>query len=633
MTLRANTICPTVLLALLAGLCLALASCGGAGGGDDDDDGGGGGGGGDGRPGVPRPVALLHARGLTGAASDGEDAVARTAQGIARFVREGARYTQTSALWLPTSGGRGVSLGSGAAFVPAGADGLRVFLTTDPASTTSLSRYHPGGSNIVACVVAGSVAYLADRGYGLRAIDVRDPRYLAVVAARALAGASTVAVSESPSRAWLGTVSGTVAGYDRGSSGCPELGRSELGAAIDALAAEGTVLYALVRGRGLVLCNSAVPSRLQALGEVPLESAADMRLAGGTMLVLRIPESGEPLLTSIDVTDPLRPAVVSEEVVADAVALGDLAGGALVVGEDGFSERDPSAPSASPIAPGFTSHGAVRRVSSLSGTCLAGADRALLLADARDPRAATVAAALEVDQPPLAVSVGEGVACALLPGAPPRVLALDVTSLSAAAVVAEVALEGALDLSVAERIAWVALGTGGVARLDLADPAAPVATTLEPPQGALAVLGRGSLLYVVDTAGALRCYEWIDGGLEGTCDPRGLPGPGQRLWCDGARLVVSCAGSGLEVFTLGDARAPSPLGSASPSGGVLASLFRSGAAYIANGGRASPLMWFGGTDGPVTYTSLDLRAGVLDLAYDRGAIHYATADGLVLAEP
>lgn len=633
---------PSTTRGLLCALCFAailvLAVGCSSGGSDptDPDDGGGGGGGGGGatRPGLPTVVSMVHPSGLLDVDAEGEVIAGVTAQGVVRFVSETDGFSSTAAAYLPMGVEPRIEVEDGLAYIAAGTEGLCVFRVSETSRVRYLNAFRPARVDARAVWAAGRTVMLADHGFGLRVLSTANPSTLAVLGAQPLAAVVSVTGSDTPGRAYAGTDDGTIVAYDASRLGYPEMGRVTLddAPAIDGLAAYGTVLLALVRGRGLLVLNAAVPARMEVLSELPLAGAERVILHGESALVACRPEGAAPSVHVVSVADPLVPVVVASYEPAGLLAMGGSDTGALLVDGAGFVALNVTDP-AHPAATGrFTEPGAIRHIAVHGGWALAATADRLLVVDDSDPRLPKLSTSHVATSEPLALAAADGLACALL--AAGSLAVIDTSQVAAPPLTAEAPVAGARAVALVGTLAYVALGEAGVDTIDLTIASAPVARShWAPTYGAGALTARGGLLYLAESGtGRLHVVQPdAEGNLTEVGTPLTLPGVAASLEVVGTKLLASCGASGLAVVSLAAPQAPKL--SSSYTAEVDGATLVEETAYAACGALGLRLIWTGGPEAPEVFLTLNCAAAVNGVTLDRGTLFLATDGSLLAAEP
>jgi hypothetical protein len=577
---------------------------------------------------------MVHPSGILAAEADGDVVVGVTAQGVARFVPGTDGFSVAAAAYLPMGEAPRIDVDDGLAYVAAGTEGLRVFRVSETTRVRYLNAFRPAKVDVRAVCAVGRSVLLADHGFGLRVLSAENPSTLAVLAAQSLAGVATVAASATPSRAYAGTDDGTIAAYDASRPGYPEMGRVTLedGYAVDGLAASGTVLLALVRGRGLLVLNAAVPARIQVLSELPLTGAEEILLHGESALIACRPDGAEPSVQVVSVADPLAPAVVASYEPAGLLAMGGSATGALVVDETGFEALDVTDPSHPAEAGRFTEPGPIRHVAVHDGWALAATAGSLLAVDERDPRLPELSTSFPTASEPLALAAGDGLACAVL--AAGTLAVVDTSQTAAPPLASEVPVTGARAVTLVGSLAYVARGDAGVDTIDLTTATAPLTRShWAPPYGAGVLTARSGLLYLAESdAARLHVVQPdADGNLVEVGTPLALPGVAVSLEVVGTKLLASCGASGIAVVNLAAPQAPKL--ASTYTAAVEGATLVGETAYAACRALGLPLIWTGGPDAPEAFLTLGCAAAVNGVTLDQGTLFLATDASLLAAEP
>ncbi|HYF63760.1 MAG TPA: hypothetical protein VD886_13150 [Herpetosiphonaceae bacterium] len=186
-------------------------------------------------------------------------------------------------------------------------DEIRVIDISDPRDV-SLIDSGAGGFNAADVVVAGSVAYLADRNGGLRLFDVSDPaaidelgRYLLSPAPIAFWGDGERAyVSDATSRM---SASGTVSIIDHSGPQPAEVG--SLNQRTKVIKVIGGTAYMLT-DQGLRIADVSDPAQPEWLGAIDIPDPAFLEVRGDNAYVTSM---YSPTLSVIDISQPLNPTL------------------------------------------------------------------------------------------------------------------------------------------------------------------------------------------------------------------------------------------------------------------------------------------------------------------------------------
>jgi len=623
-------------LAMLVGCAPHTTTGGGDGFTPGDGDGGGGDGGG--LPGVPSLVSSLFWSGVLDAVPVGDHVVASTGYGIVSYARGPGGWAEAKRVAAPMDGPCRMFQADPWLYVAAGTGGLHLLTVSDPATPRLITTYLGAGQCVVDVAVVQHRAFLADGSFGLRQVDLTDTHDPLLTGGIAAAGATCLDVSIQGTRAYVGTEAGEVVVADiEGPAPSPvgTIAVSEDGGVTD-LCVAGTLLYVLVSDRGLVVLNVAVPARIEELAELPVEDATSLSLAGGLLLISRDGPGGARV-DSIDVSDPLAPAVVGRCAPPRALRVHADGGTACVAGGPaGVCTLDVTEQSNVTVAVAFAGPTDIRAIASTARHALVGFNEGLAVLDVSNRLATAVLLTHATDRAVTRVTLGETVGCAVCAGegeGDPSLAVVDNTDPASPSVVATIALPGLSDACLVGTTAYCVCGADGIRPVDLATPSSPLPGAPIPLAGASAdVIAAGTdSLYVADqSARRLVTVSLAEGhSVSGSLD---LPAAPVSLRRVGTILLAACGERGLAVVGLGEPAAPALLGMAEFPGSASSALMDSGAAYVAAGEPGLRLVSLENEEHPTPYVFLDTPGNALDVAVDTGLVYIADRDALLICE-
>ena len=600
-----------------------------------DGDGGGEGGG---LPGVPSLVSSLFWSGVLDAVPVEDHVVASTGYGIVAYAPGPDGWAEAAhvAAWM--DGPCRVFYADPWVYVAAGTSGLHLLTVSNPASPRLVSTYLGSGQRLVDVAVVEQRAFLADENYGLRVLDIADTQNPLLTGGVPAARATCLDMSAQGTRAYVGTDEGKVIVADTEGLTPRLLGTatvSEQGGVAD-LCVGGTLVYALVSDRGLVILNAAVPARIEELAELPVEDGTSVSLVGGLLFVSRDGPSGAHV-DLVNVSDPLAPAVVGR--CTPPRALRVHAGGSTACvagGPAGVCSVEVTDQDSVRIAIPFAGPTDVRAIASTARHALVGYKEGLAVLDVSNRLAAVVLLTHATQRAVTRVALGEAVGCAVCAGdgeGEPTLVSVDNTELASPTIGAATALAGLTDACLVGGTAYCACGADGVRPVDLSISSAPVVgDPIALPGVSADVIAAGAeALYVGDQAAhRLVTVSLADGhDVTGSLD---LPAAPVSLRRVGSNLLAACGDQGLAVVGLNDAAAPVLLGATVVPGFASSALMDTGAAYLAAGEPGLRLVSLEDEEHPAPYVFLDTPGAALDVAVDTGLVYIADRDALLICE-
>jgi hypothetical protein len=439
-----------------------------------------------------------------------------------------AALVTVGALDVPLA--RDVEVVDGLAYVvnkglPEGPAHLRVIDVSDPHAPVevgSLELPFPGDPQVE---VEGGLAYVA-AGFALQVVDVSQPTTPVELALVALPAEPVAAMAAANGRVYLGTggvgprgvpVDASLQVIDVSNPQVPALlGSLPLAGVVEGIDVAGDFVYAASASLALSILqviDVADPAAPETIATVPTSLGRDVAVSGGFAYVSgAAPNADLPIPTSgfqvFDVSDPHAPVEVSSVACCgnggDVELSGDLAYLALGLGVQVIDVSDPAAPAVL---------GAIavdaRDAELEGGFAYTAGEVGLRVIDVARPERPAVLGAYGA---PVAndVEVRDGVAYLgtsdPLTGETGALVVVDVSDPVAPTAVGGTGIPGpALDVELADGLAWVAAGAAGLRGIDVANPAAPaqLGSAGVPVSAEQVELIVGEIALVADTGRAL----------------------------------------------------------------------------------------------------------------------------------